>query len=201
MPGERKLLQYNVSGGIGMANGIKIGVIVASLIGITLLFQNCIVKQDEQGQIKSTQDFPQTFDRITLNTGFSDEPSEQSSYIEIDFTSNTIGTSLRQFTTSGEVCDQEVELDDETKNEILAKAKAAKLCVTFLRPDPDTVCTLDLRENDYLKVFSGDKTQLDAVLFGKTCGRSGATDELCEGGPEFMALLKSLRTEILSACN
>ncbi len=184
-----------------MANGIKIGAVIISLIGVTLLFQNCIVKNDEKGQIQSVQNFPQTFDKIILSSGYSDEDSELSSYMEIDFNSNTIGASARSMTEDGSMCDQEVSLDDETKNTIMAKYKTAKLCVTFLKPSPDTVCTMELRENDYLKVFSGDKMQLNATLLGKKCGHSGATDELCEGGPELLTYLKSLHSEVSAACN
>jgi len=146
-----------------MSKFLKIILLVGSLAGMTLFFQNCKVTQDEQGQVKSIQNFPQSFDRITLS-------------------------------------EEEVQLDETTKNEILSLYKTAKLCVTILEPKPDTLCTLELRPNDYLKIYSNGKKQLSATLLGKTCGVTGAIDELCEGGPDLHAKLRAIYSEVILNC-
>ena len=183
-----------------MANWIKIAVVVASLVGVSFLFQNCVVQEDEQGQIQAVQNFPQKFDKIILSTGFSDETAEQASVMEINFNDNTVSTGSRNLA-DGSMCDQQIALSDDVKSTLMAKYKTAKLCATFLKDKPGTVCTMEVRENDYLKIFSGDKMQLNAILFGKICGRTGAIDEMCEGGPELLTYLKSLREEVSSTCS
>lgn len=183
-----------------MANWMKIVIVVGSLLGVSFLFQNCVVQEDEKGQVQTKQSFPQTFDRITLGTGFSDDITEQSSIMEIDLIDSTVSVGTRKLSDDS-MCDQQIDISDEINNNLMAKIKTAKLCATFLKEQPGTVCTMEVRENDYLKIFSEEKTQLNATLYGKTCGRTGAIDEMCEGGPELLTYLKSLRAEISSACN
>ncbi len=183
-----------------MHKAFKVLFVILTLLGISFFFQNCKVKKNEQGQYQSIQDFPKVFDKITLSTGFSDNDAELSSYLEIDLEANKIESSSRRLDNTGGLCDNQMDISDELKAEINEKYHKSKLCIVFVEPAADTVCTMDMKANEYLKIYSGDKKQLSATLLGKTCGHSGAMDQLCEGGQDFLQLLVKINKSLIDSC-
>ncbi len=175
--------------------------LLLSFLFLVTTFQNCVVQEDENGNVSIQEELPHQFDKLKVNSEISGQV-ENSFEVDLNLQQMSLEASFYNPSSKAmESCQESAVIDEALKAELLAKYQKSSLCREYVSVEPDTVCTMAIRPDTIFKVYQGESVILNEKLGRSPC-REGAVNYLCDdnSSESLSRLLENLKQSLLQRC-